>query len=122
MNRLKKNDGLAWFARTASTILLQKVKEKKSVRIQTRAETLDTPLAEHELDRKNDIFIYDCCRYFRTKGHAALVTADKNLAITLTQDDQGVHTVLILFTLRPRELTAPAGRHGVGSASTTRLV
>lgn len=96
-DRLKKNDGQAWFARTASTVLLKKVKEKTSVRVQTRAETLNTPHAEHETqyNRNNDIYIYDCGRYFQTKGHAALVTADKVLAITCAAGDEGAHIALL---------------------------
>lgn len=86
---LKKRSGLAWFARTASTVLLERVKEKKSVRVQKRTETLHTPLDGHESERANDIYIYDCCRYFRERGLVALVTADKILSVTCAGDTKG---------------------------------
>lgn len=85
---MKNRDNLAWFARTASTVLLEKVRERRSVRIQTRTETAHTPHDAHEWKRKNDIDIYDCCRYFQSRGEAALVTADKILSLTCEGDER----------------------------------
>ena len=87
--RLKKRDDLAWFARTASTTLLDRVKKRKSVRVQTRTETLNTPHDKHESRRTNDIYIYDCCRYFRERGPVALITSDKILSVTCESDPKG---------------------------------
>ena len=84
---LKNRKNLAWFARTASTVLLEKVRERKSVRVQTRTETAHTPHNAHEWERKKDISIYDCCRYFKSKGDVALITADKVLSITCEGDE-----------------------------------
>ncbi|KAL6309649.1 PIN domain-containing protein [Sparassis latifolia] len=82
LDGLKKREELLWFASTASTWLLEKVKGRKSVKVQARRETCDTPIADSDYARKNDLLIYDCCAFFRTKGNVVLLSADKNLCIT----------------------------------------
>ncbi|TCD68213.1 hypothetical protein EIP91_011385 [Steccherinum ochraceum] len=81
LDGLKNRDGLKWFAQTASTYLLRKVKERKSVKVQARVETLHIEAQASDGIRKNDIRIFDCCCYFRTKGEVILASGDKNLCI-----------------------------------------
>lgn len=44
-------------------------------------ETLHIEAGAHDAVRKNDIRIFDCCSYFRTKGEVILASGDKNLCI-----------------------------------------
>ena len=60
------------------------------MRVQTRTETLNTPHHEHEFERKNDIYIFDCCRYFRTRGETAFITADINLSATVEGETRAI--------------------------------
>ncbi|EKM59192.1 uncharacterized protein PHACADRAFT_157472 [Phanerochaete carnosa HHB-10118-sp] len=87
LDGLKKREGLSWFARTASTFLLQKVKEKKSLKVQARSETVNTQLHEHEQARSADITIWDCCQYYKTKGEVVLLSNDINLQ-TLCENEE----------------------------------
>ncbi|GJE84169.1 hypothetical protein PsYK624_002450 [Phanerochaete sordida] len=89
LDGLKNREGLSWFARTASTFLLQKVKEKKSLKVQARSETAHTKLHEHEQLRSADIAIWDCCLYYKTKGEVVLLSNDTNLR-TLCENEQPV--------------------------------
>ncbi|KAJ7179024.1 PIN domain-containing protein [Mycena filopes] len=84
----KKSDRLGWFSRRASAWLLEKVKEKRSVRVQGNAETLNPSgnwrireRGQHSGDRYNDELILDCCLYFGSKFRTALFSADTNLRI-----------------------------------------
>ncbi|PIL37090.1 hypothetical protein GSI_00782 [Ganoderma sinense ZZ0214-1] len=84
LDGLKNRPELQWFARQASTWLLKKVKERKTVKLQSAKETRSPGGARTESDevRKNDLAIRDCCLFFadKNKGHGALlVTMDKNL-------------------------------------------
>ena len=99
MYRLKKRDGVKWFAQTASTFLLGKVKQRKSVKVQARTETLNIDADGSDVIRKNDIKIFDCCCYFRTKGNVILASADKNLCIECEKEST---SELLLPTLPER--------------------
>ncbi|THH32948.1 hypothetical protein EUX98_g1259 [Antrodiella citrinella] len=81
LDGLKKREELRWFAQTASTFMLAKVKERKSVKVQARIETLNIVASVADAFRRNDIKIFDCCCYFRTKGNVILASGDKNLCI-----------------------------------------
>ncbi|KAJ7047251.1 PIN domain-containing protein [Mycena alexandri] len=94
----KKSDRLGWFSRRASAWLLEKVKQKRSVRGQGNAETMNPsgnwrtrqrgqPFGE----RYNDELILDCCLYFRSKFRTALFSADTNLRIE--SESQGVRSI-----------------------------
>ncbi|KAF8195763.1 PIN domain-containing protein [Mycena galopus ATCC 62051] len=82
----KKSDRLGWFARQASTYILEKVKEKsKTIRMQREQETCN-PSGSWKIrppgsfqGRNNDGLILDCCMYFRTKFPTRLCSGDKNL-------------------------------------------
>ncbi|KAH8105908.1 PIN domain-containing protein [Cristinia sonorae] len=81
LDGLKNREQLRWFAQTASTYILDKVKQWKSVKVQARRETFNIEAKESDIIRKNDIKIFDCCCYFRTKGNVILASGDKNLCI-----------------------------------------
>lgn len=93
LDGLKNREGLSWFARTASTFLLQKVKEKKSLKVQARSETVNTQLQEHEQLRSADIAIWDCCMYYKTKGEVVLLTNDTNLRTLCENEEPVIPTV-----------------------------
>lgn len=84
--RLKNQERLQWFARTASTWILNKVRERKVVKVQARDET--ARIASDDYARKNDLSIYDCCVFFRGKGRVVLVSGDKNLCLECEKDGQ----------------------------------
>ncbi|KAI0832355.1 PIN domain-containing protein [Trametes gibbosa] len=86
LDGLKNRPELQWFARQATTWLLKKVKERRTVKLQASKETQSpaAPLAEGDDVRKNDLAIRDCCLYFadRHRGFGALlVTMDKILCL-----------------------------------------
>jgi rRNA-processing protein FCF1 len=89
MGRLKNREGLSWFARTASTFLLQKVQEKKSLKVQARSETLGTKTREYEYYHTADIAILDCCLYYKTmlRGEVILLSNDTNLRILCENEE-----------------------------------
>lgn len=89
LRRLKNREGLSWFARRASTFLLQKVKEKKSLKVQARSETVNTQLQEHEQLRSADIAIWDCCLFYKTKGEVILLSSDTNLRTLCENEEPG---------------------------------
>lgn len=97
--RLKKRDGLSWFARTASTLLLQKIQERKTWKVQAHAETVGRKPLDHERDRAQDISIFDCCCYFRMRGSVALMTNDVNLRTLCENEEERRCRVIILRTL-----------------------
>ncbi|KAJ7665504.1 PIN domain-containing protein [Mycena rosella] len=83
----KKSDRLGWFARRASEWMLEKVKERRSVRGQATQETMKPSRnwrirqpGEPFGARGNDELILDCCMHFRSRFRTALCTLDKNLA------------------------------------------
>lgn len=106
--RQKNRDGLAWFARRASSWLLDRIKERKSVRGQANRETCKASgkwksrepndarlsllpliilftkyswqIADTEM--RNDNLILDCCLYFRRGRHTFLCSADNNLCLS----------------------------------------
>lgn len=92
LHRLKNREGLSWFARTASTLLLQRVKEKKSLKVQARSETLGTKPREYEQYQTADIAIWDCCLYYKTelKGEVVLLSNDTNLRLLCESEELGV--------------------------------
>ncbi|KAF9247316.1 PIN domain-containing protein [Melanogaster broomeanus] len=87
----KNRNGLSWFARRASTWLLKKVKERRSVKGQALDETCKAsgnwkkkePGMEFGTERTNDSLILDCCQYFfRVRQRRAfLCSKDKILAV-----------------------------------------
>lgn len=88
----QKNRGkLSWFARSASTWILEKFRQRKSVRGQSHSETCmpsgswkKRDLQSYfDSDGLNDDLILDCCLYFHTKQRLPVVlcTADHNLIL-----------------------------------------
>ncbi|KAJ6598945.1 PIN domain-containing protein [Mycena vulgaris] len=94
----KKSDRLGWFARRASEWMLEKVKERRSVRGQATQETMK-PSGNWRIRqpgepfgaRGNDALIFDCCVYFATKFRTALCSADKNLCFEA--ESQGIRSI-----------------------------
>ena len=68
-------------------MLLQKIQEKKTWKVQAHTETVHRKAQEHERDRAQDISIFDCCLYFKTKGTVVLMTNDVNLR-TLCENEE----------------------------------
>ncbi|KIM46084.1 hypothetical protein M413DRAFT_426019 [Hebeloma cylindrosporum] len=95
----KNRDGLAWFARRATSWLLQRIKERRSVKGQAQEETCKSTgnwkirepgeILNHEMF--NDSLILDCCMYFSRGRPTFLCSADNNLCIT--SQSQGIPTV-----------------------------
>ncbi|KAI0327116.1 hypothetical protein GY45DRAFT_1165597 [Cubamyces sp. BRFM 1775] len=86
LDGLKNRPELQWFARQATTWLLKKVKERRTVKLQAAKETLNplVPPSENDDMRKNDLAIRDCCLHFADKNRgygALLVTMDKILCL-----------------------------------------
>ncbi|KAJ7129550.1 PIN domain-containing protein [Mycena epipterygia] len=94
----KKSDRLGWFARRASEWMLEKVKQRRSVRGQATQETCK-PSGNWRIrqpgepfgERGNDELILDCCMYFRTRFRTALCSADKNLCFE--SESQGIRSI-----------------------------
>ncbi|KAG6869287.1 hypothetical protein C0993_000040 [Termitomyces sp. T159_Od127] len=86
----KNRDGLAWFARRASTWLLEKIQERKIVKGQSNEETCKSSgnwkirVPGEVSERANDALILDCCRYFGRSRRTFVCSADKNLCIEST--------------------------------------
>ncbi|KAG2056323.1 hypothetical protein BDR06DRAFT_952798 [Suillus hirtellus] len=87
----KNRERLSWFARRASSWLLKKVKERRSVKGQALNETckasgnwkkrdLDAAL-EFGSERSNDSLIIDCCKYFLRQRRTFLCSKDKLLIV-----------------------------------------
>jgi rRNA-processing protein FCF1 len=87
----KNRERLSWFARRASSWLLKKVKERRSVKGQALNETckasgnwkkrdLDAVL-EFGSERSNDSLIIDCCKYFLQQRRTFLCSKDKLLTV-----------------------------------------
>lgn len=87
----KNRERLSWFARRASSWLLKKVKERRSVKGQALNETckasgnwkkrdLDAVL-EFGSERSNDSLIIDCCKYFLRQRRTFLCSKDKLLIV-----------------------------------------
>ncbi|KAH9853542.1 PIN domain-containing protein [Lenzites betulinus] len=99
LDGLKNRPELQWFARQATTWLLKKVKERRTVKLQASKETQGpaggAARAEGDDVRKNDLAIRDCCLFFadRHRGFGALlVTMDKILSLECQRE--GLHTCL----------------------------
>ncbi|KAF8663446.1 hypothetical protein AX16_001016 [Volvariella volvacea WC 439] len=82
----KNREDLAWVARRASSWLLKKVKERKTVKGQANDETCKpsknwkTRTADElYTGRVNDGLILDCCKYFMKQRLTYLCSADNNL-------------------------------------------
>ncbi|KAG5724949.1 Transcriptional protein swt1 [Termitomyces sp. T112] len=86
----KNRDGLAWFARRASTWLLEKIKERRMVKGQANEETCKRSgnwkirVPGEVFERMNDALILDCCLYFGRSRRTFICSADKNLCIEST--------------------------------------
>ena len=65
------------------------MKEKKSLKVQARSETLNTQLREDEHLRSADIAIWDCCMYYKTKGEVVLLSNDTNLRTLCENEEPG---------------------------------
>lgn len=95
----KNRDGLSWFARRASTWLLRKVKERRTVKGQALEETCKAsgnwkkrePGEEHGMERTNDSLILDCCQYFFRQRRTFLCSKDKILAVEA--ESAGISTI-----------------------------
>ncbi|KAI9001075.1 PIN domain-containing protein [Trametes punicea] len=89
LDGLKNRPELQWFARQATTWLLKKVKERRTVKLQAARETLSPDAAarrpaEGDDVRRNDLAIRDCCLHFADKSRgfgALLVSMDKILCL-----------------------------------------
>ncbi|KAI0939206.1 hypothetical protein AcV5_000689 [Taiwanofungus camphoratus] len=84
LDGLKQREELKWFARTATTWILDRMKERKFVKVQAREETCNT--RPNDISRKNDLSIYDCALFFRRKGYVVVLSGDKNLCIECEKD------------------------------------
>ncbi|KAH9943493.1 PIN domain-containing protein [Epithele typhae] len=93
LDGLKHNPALQWFARQATTWLLKKVKERRTVKIQGARETKSGgPRAEADEVRKNDLAIRDCALYFNDRRiglGAAMVSMDNLLCVECHRDAGG---------------------------------
>ncbi|KAI6130427.1 PIN domain-containing protein [Pisolithus croceorrhizus] len=95
----KNRDGLSWFARRASTWLLRKVKERRSVKGQALEETCKAsrnwkkrePGEDLGMERTNDSLILDCCQYFFRQRRTFLCSRDKILAVEA--ESVGISTI-----------------------------
>lgn len=83
---------MGWFASRASTWILDRMKERRTVKVQARRETCYTEGVPFE--RKNDTAICDCCRFFRQKGPVVLLSNDTNLCIDTFREGESslIHT------------------------------
>ncbi|KZT12517.1 uncharacterized protein LAESUDRAFT_718778 [Laetiporus sulphureus 93-53] len=79
LDGLKKRTSVGWFASRASAWILNRMKERKTVKVQARKETMHTEIGPEDEHRRNDMLIRDCCLYFQTKGHVVLLSGDVNL-------------------------------------------
>ncbi|TDL29483.1 hypothetical protein BD410DRAFT_848600 [Rickenella mellea] len=79
-----RNENLAWFSRTASTWILKKLKEHKTVRGQSYGETCQRSgkWTIRDMGESNDSLIVDCALYFKRKQgqRVFVVSEDKNLS------------------------------------------
>ncbi|KIO12699.1 hypothetical protein M404DRAFT_959495 [Pisolithus tinctorius Marx 270] len=99
LDSLKNRDGLSWFARRASTWLLSKVKERRTVKGQALGETCKAsrnwkkrePGEELCTERTNDSLILDCCQYFCHQRRTFLCSKDKILAVEA--ESTGIPTI-----------------------------
>ncbi|KAG6856339.1 hypothetical protein H0H87_005457 [Tephrocybe sp. NHM501043] len=106
----KNREGLAWFARRASTWLLEKIKERKMVKGQANEETckasrnwkIKVPGEVFGTERMNDALILDCCLYFGRHRRTFMCSADKNLCIETAT--VGIPTLTPTRTWSSREI------------------
>ncbi|KDR83639.1 hypothetical protein GALMADRAFT_235946 [Galerina marginata CBS 339.88] len=85
----KNRNGLAWFARRATAWLLEKIRERRSVKGQAQEATCKSTgnwkirdsgeISTGEMF--NDSLILDCCMYFLRERQTFLCSADNNLCI-----------------------------------------
>lgn len=57
-------DKIGWFTSRASAWILAKAKERRTVHIRARREICGLALTPHERERRNNMYIYDCCQFF----------------------------------------------------------
>ncbi|KAJ6628739.1 hypothetical protein B0H10DRAFT_1777329, partial [Mycena sp. CBHHK59/15] len=110
----KKSDDLGWFARRASQWMLEKIKQRKSVRGQAAHETCKSTRnwkirergeVSYSLLRGyvgNDELILDCCLYFRSRFRTALCSEDKILSFE--SENQGKPRIRTIAPRSSREL------------------
>ncbi|KAH7887648.1 PIN domain-containing protein [Phlebopus sp. FC_14] len=97
----KNRKDLSWFARLASTWLLKKVKERKSVRSQALEETCkpsgnwkkkETGV-EFGMERTNDTLILDCCQYFFRKRQHRTFLCSKDKLLAVEAESSGISSI-----------------------------
>ncbi|KAG0709744.1 PIN domain-containing protein [Suillus ampliporus] len=99
----KNRERLSWFARRASTWLLKKVKERRTVKGQALDETckasrnwkkrdLDAVL-EFGSERSNDSLIIDCCKYFLHIRQRRTFLCSKDKLLTVEAESESVSTI-----------------------------
>ncbi|KAF8845838.1 hypothetical protein BDN67DRAFT_303119 [Paxillus ammoniavirescens] len=97
----KNRDGLSWFARRASTWLLKKVKERRSVKGQALDETCKPsgnwkkrePGTEFGTERTNDSLILDCCQYFYQTRRRRTFLCSKDKILSVEAESIGIPTI-----------------------------
>ncbi|KAH9938217.1 uncharacterized protein B0H18DRAFT_966123 [Fomitopsis serialis] len=87
------------------------MKERRSVHVQSRQENFGIRIESHENERKNDIYIYDCCQYFAqsksdgTRARVAFVSSDVILLSTVESMNadsvRGANPYETVLTIRP---------------------
>ncbi|TFK75805.1 hypothetical protein BDN72DRAFT_809450 [Pluteus cervinus] len=97
----KQRPELGWFSRRASTWLLKKIKERKSIKGQANEETC-SPSGSWKIrqpgevlgkERLNDSLVLDCCKHFQKGGITYLCSADKNLCIEAYSDSWNIPAI-----------------------------
>ncbi|KAG1752682.1 PIN domain-containing protein [Suillus paluster] len=99
----KNRERLSWFARRASSWLLKKVRERRSVKGQALDETckasrnwkkrdLDAVL-EFGSERSNDSLIIDCCKYFLHIRQRRTFLCSKDKLLTVEAESENVLTI-----------------------------
>ncbi|KZT74322.1 hypothetical protein DAEQUDRAFT_720487 [Daedalea quercina L-15889] len=105
LDGLKKREKIGWFASRASAWILNKMKERKTVHVQARGETVHIDLKPYELERKNDMYIYACCRFFVKEKPLIFVSGDVNLQSTVesinTDSVSRAELFADILTIRP---------------------
>ncbi|KAF8450567.1 PIN domain-containing protein [Boletus edulis BED1] len=97
----KNRDGLSWLARRASTWLLKKVKERKSVKGQALDETCKSSGnwkmrergEELGTERANDGLILDCCQYFFRVRQCRTFLCSKDKLLAVEAESVGIPTL-----------------------------
>ncbi|EMD40784.1 hypothetical protein CERSUDRAFT_80438 [Gelatoporia subvermispora B] len=88
LDGLKRKVDLGWQANRATSWILEKVKEPRSVKVQAIREIPRAPTYASDVIRENDLAIRDCCIFFQQQGgHVVLLSRDKNLCIECVKEN-----------------------------------